>query len=532
MKRLLLCLVASSFVFATACRSRVSEVEPSESFRKAMEEVMQRQPEKNKVKPADLENRKEPVTLRLSLSDALDLAAMHNRAILFSALAVELSRTSTMASKANLDITAGATLGYRRSESALQTVLPGDTRSSDITATTTYGINANLPFATGTNVAIEAGFRRVDANSPFSKFEFFPSSTITLTQHLLKGVGLVPNLSNTWIAEGNERIAELNLSATRNAQAYAVAVAYWDLVEAREDFVVLKDQATLADEAVLLAENRESAGLGTKLDVLAQKSNRSSLKRSLIQAEFLVEQRTDELLRAIHPNLLAGYSLFSNYKIEIETLTEAGTEVPDEEKNKPSLINELKGALRKRPEIAVARKGIENAGLAITRDEYGLLPTLDLSGDFTVNGLGATANDSFESYTDFTNLNYGFSLTFGVPIQNRAARAGLDASVIRKRQAILDAREAETDVIMEVAAAVRGITSAIRGVSAAQEAYGFANDTHKAEVERNRAGLATAFEVKQALNDLTAARRDLVRARVEFEKAKLALLKATGELGQ
>jgi outer membrane protein TolC len=517
-------------VFATACRSRVTEVEPSENFRKAMEEVMQRQPEKNKVKPADLENRKAPIILRLSLSDALDLAAAHNRTLLFSQLEVELSRTATMSSKSNLDITVGANIGYRRSESALQTVLPGDTRSSDITATTTYGLNANLPFATGTSVAFDASFRRVDANSPFSKFEFFPSTKVTLTQHLLHGVGFVPNLTNTWIAEGNERIAELNLAAARNSQAYAVAIAYWDLVEAREDYKVLQRQEDLAKEALSLAENRAAAGLGTRLDVLAQQSNLASLKRSLIQAEYLVEQRTDELLRAIHPDLLAGYSLFTNYKIVIETLTDAN--VDNAASLEPSLINELKGALRKRPEIAVARKGIENAGLAITRDEYGLLPTLDLAGDFTVNGLGATANDSFQSYTDFTNLNYGFALTFGVPLQNRAARASLDSSVIRKRQAILDAREAETDVIMEVAAAVRGISSAIRGVAAAQEARDFADATHKAEVERNKAGLATAFEVKQALNDLTAAERDLIRARIELEKAKLALLKSTGELGQ
>ncbi|MBP9892074.1 MAG: TolC family protein, partial [Planctomycetes bacterium] len=361
-------------------------------------------------------------------------------------------------------------------------------------------------------------------------FEFFPSTQVTLTQHLLNGVGLVPNLSNTWIAEGNERISELNLSATKNAQAYAVAIAYWDLVEAREDFKVLQRQQDLAEEALKLAQNRADAGLGTRLDVLAQQSNLATLKRSLIQAEYLVEQRTDELVRAIHPDLLVGYSLFSNYRVVIETTTQVQAELTTA--MEPSLINELKGALRKRPEISAARQGIENAGLAITRDEYGLLPTLDLSGNFVVNGLGATANDSFESYTDFTNLDYGFALTFGVPLQNRAARAGLDSSVIRKRQAILDAREAETDVIMEVAAAVRGINSAKRGVAAAQEARDFADATHKAEVERNKAGLATAFEVKQALNDLTAAERDLIRSRIEAEKARLALLKATGELGQ
>lgn len=529
MKRLLACLLASSLLFAVGCRSRVTEVEPSENFRKAMDEVMKRQPPGNQVKPADLEKRKEPVVLRLSLSDALDLAAIHNRGILFSQLAVELSRTDTMRSKANLDITVGANIGYQRSEGELTQRFPGDTRSKNITGTTTYGLNARLPFATGTTVDLDAAFQRVDSNSPFSAFEFFPSTKVTVTQRLLNGVGLVPNLTNTWIAEGNERVAELNLAATRNAQAYAVAVAYWDLVEAREDFRVLQRQEELAQEALKLAQNRADAGLGTRLDVLAQQSNLASLKRSLIQAEYLVEQRTDELLRAIHPDLLVGYSLFASYRVVIEPTTGVSLDVMGLD---PSLQSELKGALSKRPEIAAARKGIENAGLAITRDEYGLLPTLDLAGNFGVNGSGVTANDSFESYTDFDNLEYGFSLTFGVPLQNRSARASLDSSVIRKRQAILDAREAETDVIMEVAAAVRGINSAKRGVAAAQEARDFADATHKAEVERNKAGLATAFEVKQALNDLTAAERDLIRARIEAEKARLALLKATGELGQ
>ncbi|HRJ78780.1 MAG TPA: TolC family protein, partial [Planctomycetota bacterium] len=170
--------------------------------------------------------------------------------------------------------------------------------------------------------------------------------------------------------------------------------------------------------------------------------------------------------------------------------------------------------------------------LAIRRDEYGLLPTLDVSGELTVNGFGQQFDDSLDNYTDFDNLRYGVTLTFGVPIQNRAARAALDASVIEKRQAILDAREAETNVITEVALAVRTIKSAKRGVVAAEQARKLADETYQAEQERQKAGLATAFEVKQSLNDLTAAERDLIKARVELEKARLGLLKATGELGQ
>lgn len=528
MNRLLIVPLLAGVVFVAGCRSRVTEVEPSESFRKAMDEVMKRQPAANQVKVADLEARKTPVILRLSIADALDLAAMHNRGIMFSQLAVELSRADTMRSKSNLDITVGANIGYNRSESELSQRFPGDTRTKNITGTTTYGLNARLPFATGTTVNLDAGFSRVDSNSPFSAFEFFPSTKVSVTQHLLNGVGFVPNLTNTWIAEGNERISELNLAATRNTQSYNVAIAYWNLVEAREDFKVLQRQEDLAEEALKLAENRAAAGLGTRLDVLAQQSNLASLKRSLIQAEYLVEQRTDELLRAIHPDMLNGYALFANYRIIIEPTTEVQVELATS--LEPSLMNELKAAMRKRPEISAARKAIENAGLAISRDEYGLLPTLDFSGSFGINGSGKTANDSIDNYLEFENLEYGFGLTFGVPLQNRAARASLDSSVIRKRQAILDAREAETNVIMEVAAAVRGINSAKRGVAAAQEARDFADATHKAEIERNKAGLATAFEVKQALNDLTAAERDLIRARIEAEKARLTLLKATGDL--
>jgi len=529
-KRILSCLLITACLLPAACRTRVTETEPSESFRKALDEVMSRQPVANKVKPADLERRREPIVLKLSLADCIELAATRNRAILFEQLSVELSRTNTMASKANLDFFAGANLGYVRDEGPVTRRFPGDTRTKEITGTTTFGANASLPFATGTTVNLDAGFQRVDSNSPFSTFEFFPTTTLKITQHLLNGVGFVPNLSNTWIAEGNERVADLNMAATRNTQSYNVAVAYWNLVEAQEDLKVLRKQEELARDALELAKNRREAGLGTRLDELAQESNVAAQQRGIIAAEALEETRCDELLRAMHPDMLTGYTLFDNYRVIIDPTTAADSARMDG--FEPSLINELKGALRKRPEIAVARKQIENAGIAIKRDEYGLLPTLDVSGEFSVNGFGAEFDDSLTNYTDFENLRYGFTFTFGVPIQNRAARASLDSSVIAKRQAILNAREAETNVITEVAAGVRQIKSTKRGVVAAETAQKLALETYSAEQERQKAGLATAFEVKQSLNDLTSAERDLIKARIELEKARLALLKATGELGQ
>ncbi len=301
-----------------ACTSGIQETTPSEDFRKALDEVMNRQPSKLKLKADEIDRRRKPVILSLSLEDCIELAMAHNRAIMFEHLNAELAATQTTQSKSNLDFTLGASVGYSREEQELQQTFFGDNRDKDISAVTNYNLNASLPFATGTTVDIEGGFVRNDSNNPFQNFEFYPTATVRLKQHLLNGFGLTPNLGNTWIAEGEERIAGLQINVTRNEQAYQVALAYWNLVEAIEDHRVLLEQEELAKESLKLAKDRLEAEIGTRLDVLTQESNLKAQQRGIIQAETLVEQRTDELLYAIHPNLLHGYVLFENYNVIVE----------------------------------------------------------------------------------------------------------------------------------------------------------------------------------------------------------------------
>lgn len=57
-------------------------------------------------------------------------------------------------------------------------------------------------------------------------------------------------------------------------------------------------------------------------------------------------------------------------------------------------------------------------------------------------------------------------------------------------------------------------------------------ETHDAEVQRQNAGLATSFEVKQALNERISAELQVVKARISLERARLQLTKATGEMGR
>jgi outer membrane protein TolC len=450
--------------------------------------------------------------------------------ILFERLAAELAAADVVRSRSNLDFRVGANVGYNRSETEIANRFPGDQRDKEINAVTDYGLNATLPFASGTTLEFQGGFVRRDTNNPFSAFEFFPDATITVRQALLNGVGLVPNLGNTWIAENAEQIAHWQVEASRNQQAFAVATAYWNLVEAEGELAVFQAQADLARDALDLAQKRVDAEIGTTLDVLEQRTNLENVQVQIIIAEGLVEQRTDELLYVIHPDLLHGYAMFENYRIVFDTMTDA--EPQRAGGDEPAQMAEVQAALRRRPEIRMEMKRIENAGISVQLGEYGLLPTLDLEGTFGNSGSGIDFDESWENFFEFKNLNYGFRLNFSVPLQNSAARANMTSAEINKRNAILSARDTETTIILEVVSAVRSLRTARRAIEAATAARGSARARFEAEQEREQAGLSTGFDVKRVRNELATAELQLVKARIGIERARLELQTATGELGR
>jgi outer membrane protein len=522
-------LLGLAFVIS-ACHTGIREIEPSESFRLALEEVMLRQPDDQRVRADQMDRRREPVILQLSLDDCIELAMSHNRPVLFERLNAQLAAADVIGSRAHLDFRIGAHLQISREEQEIDARFAGDDRDKELSTINNYGINATLPFATGTTVELTTGFVRNVSNSPFRTFRYFPASTVTIRQQLLNGAGFIPNLGPQRMAEGELRIADWQVEASRNEQALMVAMAYWNLVEAEQELGVLYQQEELATDALELASSRLEAEIGTRLDVLAQEANLKSQQVQIIQAETLVEQRTDELLYAIHPDLIHGYLLFNDYRIIIESQTQADPTRFDTEL--PNLQAEIRAGLRRRPEIRQARQRILNAGIALDMSEFELLPQLEINADFGVRGFGDTFEDSWDNYTRFRSINYGMGATFSVPLQNSAARASMMRSELGKRRAILLARETETTIILEVAQAVRQLSSARRAIDAAEEAARLQTETYAAEQERQRSGLATSFEVKQALSDLTTAELNLVKARIALERSRLELQKATGELGR
>ena len=126
--------------------------------------------------------------------------------------------------------------------------------------------------------------------------------------------------------------------------------------------------------------------------------------------------------------------------------------------------------MEKRPELQELQLKTENAGMQTRRRKNELFPSLDLTGGLRYAGLGdevSSANDS--TFSESFQSEY-FVLSLGIPIGNRSARSEYNKSKLEMRQADINVKKKELDIVVEVRGAVRQAMTNIERVNATKKA--------------------------------------------------------------
>jgi len=126
--------------------------------------------------------------------------------------------------------------------------------------------------------------------------------------------------------------------------------------------------------------------------------------------------------------------------------------------------------------------------------------------------------------------SWTLGLRFSVPLGNRQSEASYREAIVAVRTAELELQDARQAVQADVRSALRRVETSRQQIAAAEETKRLRESTLENEQERLRLGLSTNYEVLQVERDVADARRAYVEARVEHEKALLALDVATGLL--
>jgi outer membrane protein len=526
--------------------------------------------------------------LMLSLQDAISLALENNLAIAVQRYTPWLDEVNLLRAQSGInglipyDPTLTGNLNLQDSSTPLNNplfagVIPtGATTPTNQTppAYVQHVGNINLQynqyFPTGTQLQVGMTNNRTSSN--FGFFNLYnpyvqSAFTVTLTQPLLRGFGILPNTRLIIEAKRTIKVGISQLEQQVIATTTQVSNDYWELVYARENVKV--EQAALGVSQQLFEENSRRLQIGTlsSLDVLTAQSQVASDKQALVQAQSIQLQDETTLLNDITTDPLDGPLLH----LEIIPTTPISTPSTGDSVR---IEDAVKEAWQKRPELKQAALNLENAGTDVKATRNELLPSVNIFGEYigtglggvqttatttptgeflpglpVVNSLGVPIPDQFQSTAVTTatpvvfpggvgqDLSRAFrgsyptfegGINFTLPFRNRAAQADNAQALLNERLQKTQYRQQQNAIFVSVRNALIAMQEDRASLAAAEEARKLAVQTSEDEQEKYRLGASTSYNVVLRERDVTTAEGTELRDRINLLEDELKYNQAMG----
>lgn len=507
--------------------------------------------------------------LRISLQDAVDLALQNNLAIIVERYVPWLAEANvlrTLAGGAPLasTVTALGTVPAQNFDPQLTALFSLDQRTVPVNNPLTAGTSAagvtasnfsqlNTHTSTGdivysqgfhTGTSFSATFNNVRASSSSASNFFSPSLTsnfvFVASQQLLNGFGLLPNEHYIRVARVNKSIADQALQQQVITSITAVGNAYWELVFARGNVDVAKEEIELANK--LYSDNKKQVDVGTlaPLEIVQAEAQVATANQALIVAQTTVLQDQLTLLNLIskNPNSPALRA------VEIIPTDTADAAPPEVEKIPlEDLVTE---AVTKRPDVLQAGLQIKGDDINVRATKNALLPVLTLNAEYATEGLSGntrfpatctpvapatTCTPLVNSYTGLATAlsdeltgvypEYNASINLTIPIRNRAAQANNVTALLNKRSDEANYVQVVNNATIDVRNAQITLEQARITLAAAIKTRDLDQQTLDAEQKKLQLGASTLFNVVTDQNTLAAAASAEVRARVNLVEGKV-----------
>jgi len=410
--------------------------------------------------------------------------------------------------------------------------------SNDLNHLWNFGVRKK--FVTGTEYSVTYEAQRDTTNSLFRGLNPQYSSELILkiTQPLLKGFGIDNNKKDIYIANNNLDISDYEFTNKVIDIISDAEIVYWDLVFSIDDLKVKKQSIDRALEFERRIKAQVDVGTLAPLEILQAKSEVASREESVLDAEKSIKDNEDKLKNIIN---IPFDSLDGNKNI-------SPVDRPKFLISQPVNLNEsVNTALAQRPDYLIKKKELDNKKILVKYNKNQLYPALDLVGSFGLNGIsgnalllepfgggGALSRSEFGGNfgqgvknmfdPDYRTWEMGFTVEY--PLGNRAAKSRLSASKLEVSQLLLDIKDKERNIIVEVREAVRQINTAIKRVHAARVSKKLAEEKLSAEEKKFEVGLSTSFQVLEFQTDLAEEQTKELKAIIDYNKAHISLRKA------
>ncbi len=453
---------------------------------------------------------------------------------------------------------------------------PNGTPVQQITEGAQGGFNGNT--STGGRYQITSMAERIDSNSTFNSYEPYYQTALALqfTQPLARGLAIDANKRQLQLSRINLDLSTDNALLTASNSVDQVLVAYYNLVAAWKN-VGIQEDALLAAKAQSESNSRlVKQGQAAPVDVIESDTQVDEFQDDVYSAVANVASLQNTLKQLI----------LSDPADPVWTANIVPTSPVSTPIDEPKVDDLVTTALGKRPEVAQLRENLrsENVNVAYAKDQT--KPQIDLNLNVTENGFaGAPTNPNVNPFVSIigsetsainnliarSNANnpaltplmpislsaletplypgtigkvgasygtalqakfpyYALTATIGFPLQNRTAKANLDAE--RERQRTLQTQEVALiqRVQTEARNAVQQYRSARSRLIAASAARDAAEKVAQSELRKFRAGQSTTFLVLQREVTLANERNRELQAQSDLQKALVEIDRVSGNI--
>lgn len=359
-------------------------------------------------------------------------------------------------------------------------------------------------------------------DNPFLNFNTSWSNTLTfsVTQPLLRNFGIGPNTTNLKIAENDVESSYYAFQLQALNLITEVQKAYWDLVNARENYELQRQSLRQTQNLFKITEARIKAGSLAAADILNAERNVATIRDNLIVAEQNVLQAEDQLKRFIRP-------LDTRYYENIRLIP---VDRPKFVPIKTNFEKSLSYALKHRQDLKQSYLAIKNSSLSVGFQKNQLLPSLNLIGNVNLNAIDTNNENAFGVILQRDFASWTIQLELEVPIGNRSARAQYQQALIRRKQLEIQHKQIQSQIIWDVRQAIRNLNIASRRVLTARKTTELAEKQLANEENKFRAGIIPLFQVQETEQNLTAARINEINTTIDYQKAIYILDQAEGAL--
>ena len=409
-----------------------------------------------------------------------------------------------------------------------------------------YQFNFSKGFTTGTTLNL--GFTNFNQSNNNLRNNLNPTISselnLSIRQRLTQGFGRAINERQIRVANNNREVQDLQFKEQVITTVSRIQNLYWDLVSFLQEAEARRSDLALSEKLVRDNEKKVELGLLARIEVTRAKGEAVNFRRQLIQAENTVKQQQDILKNALTKNGPTGATLAL-----VEIVPTDGVEIPEVEPIQP-LQDLISMALQSRPTLAQQRINLTNSDINLKGIRNAMLPSVDVVGFATNNGLAGSLNPDLIGSPDvpppdsyfvggFGNAvgqifrrnfpDYGVSLQLNIPLKNRQAQADMTRELLRRRKQDIQLRQAENGIELEVTRALTNLQQARETLEAAVEGRKLQEEMLDSERKRFDLGSSTIFQIVQSQRDLATARTAEINALRSYAGARVELDRVTGQ---